>query len=42
MQLTKLHGGTADTFGLHQYDVGDTVGCFIDVAEQAISKDVAL
>jgi len=32
-----MHGGTVESFGAH-YSVGDVIGCFIDVADQTISK----
>lgn len=36
-QVTKVHAGTHESFG-HKYQVGDIVGCFIDVADRTISK----
>lgn len=35
--MNKIHAGTSESFGL-QYEVHDVIGCFIDVAEQSISK----
>lgn len=32
-----MHAGTHESFG-HKYQVGDIVGCFIDVADRTISK----
>lgn len=40
-KCSKIHAGTGDHFGL-QYNVGDTIGTFIDVAEQSISKQYSL
>lgn len=37
--MNKIHAGTSEPFGL-QYEVKDVVGCFIDVAEQSISKNL--
>jgi len=37
--VTKVHAGTHESFG-HKYQVGDIVGCFIDVADRTISKSL--
>lgn len=36
-QVTKVHAGTHESFG-HKYQVGDIVGCFIDVADRTIDQ----
>lgn len=36
-QVTKVHGGSCESFG-HRYEVGDVVGCFIDLMDRTISK----
>lgn len=40
IQINKIHAGTSESFGLQQYEVNDVIGCFIEVAEQSISKNI--
>lgn len=35
--MRKYHGGTFEPFGT-KYQVGDVVGCFIDLIDSTISK----
>lgn len=37
--MTKMHGGSVEHFGV-RYEAGDVIGCFIDVLERTISKDI--
>jgi len=34
-----MHAGSIEHFGV-RYEAGDVIGCFIDVKEQTISKDL--